>query len=41
MTIRTILTSFIVAALLSACGGVIDNCPSGLPDGPPGAPMHR
>jgi hypothetical protein len=39
--IRAILTGLIVATLLSACAGVIDNCPNGLPDGPPGAPMHR
>jgi len=39
--LRHILTVAVAALLLGACGGFIDNCPNGLPDGPPGAPMHR
>lgn len=40
MTAR-LLTAVLAALALAACSGVIDSCPNGLPDGPPGAPMHR
>jgi hypothetical protein len=39
---RLLLLLGLASLLLSACAaGVIDNCPNGLPDGPPGAPVHR
>lgn len=36
-----LLAITMAALLLTACAGVIDNCPEGLPSGPPGAPMRR
>jgi hypothetical protein len=40
MTARLFVLA-LAALTLAACTGVIDNCPDGLPDGPPGAPMRR
>jgi hypothetical protein len=36
-----LLLATVAALLLAACTGVIDNCPEGLPGGPPGMPMRR
>jgi hypothetical protein len=40
VTVRLVAAA-LAALLLAACSGVIDNCPNGLPDGPPGMPMRR
>ena len=39
--IARLLLAGLAAALLGGCAGVLDHCDKGLPDGPPGASMHR